>query len=268
MGKSSFSWSRYSYNACHGLFGGSRERATMNLVISPTLNERENIDRLVEGVLGHEELELLIVDDDSDDGTWQRVSELRETERRLHLLHRMGDHGFRKSYIDGFIWALQRSQYTAVITMDADLSHDPRYLPEMTKALEEGSDLVVGSRYVQGGGVENWPLPRRMISRNANRFARTVTRMPIRDCTAGFNGINTETLRRINLKKLECEGYGFLIELKYLLWLQHARITEIPIIFSDRTAGETKFSAGMIGEAVRTCFRVRSMGTPGTLRNE
>lgn len=234
----------------------------MFLVISPTLNERENIDDLAGKVLAHQGVDLLVVDDDSSDGTWQRVSELRQQQPRLHLLHRLGDPGFRKSYIDGFIWALQRPQYSFIITMDADLSHNPAYLPDIMAALKEGADLAIGSRYAKNGGVKDWPFMRRAISRNANRFARFVTRLPIRDCTAGFNGIRCEKLRTINLKKLECEGYGFLIELKYLLWLSHARIVEVPIIFTDRTAGETKFSASMIGEAVRTCFRVRSMGKP------
>lgn len=234
----------------------------MILVISPTLNERGNIDTLSERVLMHEGIELLIVDDDSQDGTWQRVSELRKDQPRLHLLHRLDDPGFRKSYIDGFIWALQRPRYSHIITMDADLSHNPDHLPAMKQALENGADLAIGSRYVSGGGVSNWPLTRRMISRNANRFARTVTGLPIRDCTAGFNGISTEILRNLDLKKMECEGYGFLIELKYLLWLEGATIQEVPIIFSDRTEGETKFSTSMIGEAVKTCFRVRKMGKP------
>jgi dolichol-phosphate mannosyltransferase len=234
----------------------------MKLVISPTLNERDNIDNLVAGVLQYPDLELLIVDDDSTDGTWQYVSNLRKSNPRLNLLHRLDDKGFRKSYIDGFIWALQRPQYSAVITMDADLSHNPKYLGDIIASLDNDGDLVIGSRYTKGGGVENWPLIRRMISRNANHFARFVTGLPIKDCTAGFNGIQADILRKIDLKQMECEGYGFLIELKYLLWLKKANIVEVPIVFSDRTAGETKFSTSMIGEAIRTCFRVRKLGKP------
>ena len=233
----------------------------MDLVISPTLNEIDNIDALVEGVLGmggEQDFELLIVDDDSSDGTWQHVEELRGKQERLHLLRRLQDHGFGASYLDGFRWALERG-FEYIFTMDADLSHRPLYLLEMRLALAQGADVAVGSRYVRGGGVENWPLRRRLISRFANRFARMVTRLPVRDCTAGFLGIGAEMLRAIDFESITCNGYGFLIELKHALWRAGAKIAEVPIVFSDRERGETKFNSSMIGEAMKTCFRLRRM---------
>ena len=236
----------------------------MDLVISPTLNEVDNIDALVDGVLGmggEEEFELLIVDDDSVDGTWQRVEALSEQWQRLHLLRRLEDHGFGASYLDGFRWALERG-VERVFTMDADLSHRPIYLPEMRLALAQGADVAVGSRYVSGGGVENWPLRRRLISRYANRFARFVTRLPVRDCTAGFLAIRTGMLRAIDFEDIRCNGYGFLIELKHALWRAGAAIVEVPIVFSDRERGETKFNSSMIGEAMKTCFRLRRLRPP------
>lgn len=230
-----------------------------DLVISPTLNERENIDILVQMVLAHDGFSLLIVDDDSGDGTWQRVEELQKEYPDLFLLRRMENHGFRNSYIDGFRWALQHSIITHIFTMDADLSHKPEYLPKLCSRLEGGIDMIVGSRYSQGGGVKNWTLPRKFLSRIANRFARFMTGLPVRDCTSGFNGIRTDALANLDLDSIKSNGYAFLIELKHLLWRNRAKLAEIPIIFTDRINGITKFNSGMIKEAVKACRRLRKM---------
>jgi dolichol-phosphate mannosyltransferase len=231
----------------------------MDLVISPTLNEAENIDELIDSVLATQGFELLIVDDDSADGTWKRVQDRIDSTPRLHLVHRKSDAGFGKSYLDGFRWAFEHNA-DRVFTMDADLSHRAQYLPAMRDALTQGADVVIGSRYTRGGGIQNWSRRRLLISRFANAFAKSVTRLPVRDCTAGFLGIRAEMLRKIRLDSLTCNSYGFLIELKHALWRAGAGFTEVPIIFHDRTRGRTKFNSGMIGEAVKTCFRLRRAG--------
>lgn len=228
----------------------------MNLVISPTLNEAENVEALAGQVLAQESFQLLVVDDDSSDGTWQLVRKLSEDEPRLHLLRRLENHGFGESYIEGFRWAMDRG-YKFVFTMDADLSHPPQYLASLMQALEAGAGVAIGSRYVKGGGIKNWSLRRRLLSRGANVFAKAVTRLPVRDCTAGFMGIETDLLREIALNDLNCNGYGFLIELKHALWRTGTAIVEMPIVFRDREHGLTKFNSGMIMEAVKTCFRLR-----------
>jgi dolichol-phosphate mannosyltransferase len=228
----------------------------MDLVISPTLNEAENIDALIDGVLAQEGFELLIVDDDSADGTWKRVEERIGSASGLHLLRRTANHGFGKSYIDGFRWALARG-YTSLFTMDADLSHRAEYLPALRDALERSAGVAVGSRYTPGGGIENWPRRRLLISKTANIFAKAFTGLPVRDCTAGFLGLRAEMLKEVDLNMLTCDGYGFLIELKHALWRAGAAFAEVPIVFHDRTRGQTKFNSRMILEAVKTCFRLR-----------
>jgi len=173
-------------------------------------------------------------------------------------MRRTSNPGFGASYTEGFRWALERG-FERVFTMDADLSHSPEYLPAMLQALEEGVDVVVGSRYARGGGIENWSLRRRLISRMANIFAKVVTGLPVSDCTAGFLGMKANILRRLDLESIRCNGYGFLIELKHALWRAGASFREVPIVFRDRRFGETKFHAGMIGEAMKTCFRLRKV---------
>lgn len=232
----------------------------MELVITPTLNEAENIPILVREVLAHGRFELLVVDDNSPDGTGRIVEELRRDEPRLHLLRRMDNPGFRNAYLDGVRWALAQPGIRNIFTMDADLSHNPKYLPALSTALEQGADFAIGSRYTRGGGVENWSFPRRFLSRNANRFARLVTGLPVRDCTAGFLGIRAELLRGVNLEEITSKGYGFLVELKHLLWRHGGRPVEVPIVFTDRRFGETKFTSAMIHEAMNACFHVRSLG--------
>lgn len=234
----------------------------MDLVISPTLNEAENIDMLIDSVSAAGGFELLIVDDDSADGTAKLVENRSGTTPGLHLLPRVANPGFGKSYIDGFRRAIQLGA-EQVFTMDADLSHPAEYLPQLRRALEEGAGVAIGSRYTPGGGIRNWPRRRLLISRAANFFARLVTRLPVRDCTAGFLGIRTDLLKTIDLDALTCDGYGFLIELKHALWRAGASFAEVPIIFRDRTRGRTKFHSGMIREAIGTCFRLRRLGKPG-----
>ena len=229
----------------------------MNLVVTPTLNERENVANLADAVLSLPGFALLIVDDNSPDDTWKLVEELKEKHPELHLLHRKENPGFRNSYVDGFRWALAQGVYQNIFTMDADFSHPPHKLVELAAALEEGADLAIGSRYVEGGGVENWSFLRRTLSLNANRFARTVTRMKVGDCTAGFTATKASHMAKLELKKMRSEGYAFLIELKYHLLKNGASFKEVPITFTDRQLGETKFNTGMIGEAVKTCWRLR-----------
>jgi dolichol-phosphate mannosyltransferase len=230
----------------------------MNLVVTPTLNERENVRKLAKTVLALPRFALLIVDDNSPDGTWNLVQELKSEHPELHLLHRKEKPGFRNSYVDGFRWALEKGVYQNIFTMDADFSHPPKKLIEMAAALDDQADMAIGSRYVDGGAVENWSFLRRTLSLNANRFARTVTGMPVRDCTAGFTGTKASHIASLELEKMKAEGYAFLIELKYHLIKNGARVKEVPITFTDRQFGETKFNTSMIGEAAKTCWRLRS----------
>lgn len=198
---------------------------------------------------------MMILDDNSPDGTARVAAGVGARLGNVSVLLRKGPRGFGPSYLDGFREALKRNM-DAVIMMDADLSHDPKYLPQFLEALKT-HEVAVGSRYVSGGGLENWPGPRRWLSRWANRYARAVVGLPVRDCTAGFMAIKKEILERLPLERIHTNGYSFLIELKY--WCHHlgARILEIPILFVDRRAGQSKISRRIIWEAAFLVWRLR-----------
>ena len=229
------------------------------VVISPTYNEAANVPILIEQV--HAQLpqaDILIVDDNSPDGTAQRVRELSGSDSKLHLLFRQNKQGFGPAYIAGFHWALQRD-YDAIIQMDADLSHDPSRLPHMVEALQQ-HDLVIGSRYVAGGGVKNWPWHRRLLSHFANFYARTITGLAIADCTSGYAAMRVSLLRHIDLERVTARGYLFLVEMKYRLLKQHPRVCELPILFVEREQGRSKMSFAIVWEAVCGVFRLKKGG--------
>ena len=221
------------------------------LVIIPTYNERENVEAMLAKVLslaGY--FSVLVVDDGSPDGTAEIVKQVNTASpERVFLLEREGKLGLGTAYIAGFRWALERG-YEAVFEMDCDFSHNPDDLLRMAATLEEGeADVVVGSRYVKGVNVVDWPMRRLLLSYCASRYVRCVTRMPVRDATAGFVGYRAEVLQTINLDEVRMKGYGFQIEMKYSAWRLGFRIKELSIIFRDRTAGTSKMSGSIFGEA-------------------
>ena len=220
------------------------------LIIIPTYNERENIELMVRKVFSLPgEFSLLVVDDGSPDGTAAIVRQLQaDHPDRLFLLEREGKLGLGTAYLAGFRWALERG-YEAIYEMDCDFSHDPDDLLRLTAELEKGADVAVGSRYVSGVNVVNWPMRRLLLSYFASRYVCCVTRMPVRDATAGFVAYRADVLRTINLDKVRMKGYGFQIEMKYTAWKLGFGIKEVSIIFRDRTMGTSKMSGSILGEA-------------------
>ncbi|MCS4238925.1 dolichol-phosphate mannosyltransferase [Myroides gitamensis] len=220
------------------------------LVIIPTYNEIENIAQIIEAVLELPEcFHVLIVDDNSPDGTAAAVEQLQEKYNALHLLKREGKNGLGTAYVDGFKWALQRD-YAYIFEMDADFSHNPADLSRLLASCQEKGGMVIGSRYVTGVNVVNWPLNRVLLSYGASIYVRWITRMPVKDTTAGFVCYTKEVLQAIDLDKIRFVGYAFQIEMKYRVYVKQFPITEVPIIFTDRTRGESKMSKGIIKEAI------------------
>lgn len=219
------------------------------LVIIPTYNERENVSRMIDKVLSLGIFDVLFVDDGSPDGTATIIEERIPTcEGRIHILKRSGKLGLGSAYIAGFKWALEHG-YDLIFEMDCDFSHNPDDLLRLSARLNDDADVVVGSRYISGMNVVNWPLSRILISYGASLYVRTITRMPVYDSTAGFVGYKAEVLRKMNLDKVEMIGYGFQIEMKYTAWRLGFRIKEESIIFVDRVEGTSKMSSSIFGEA-------------------
>ena len=229
------------------------------LVIIPTYNEMENLPRMLERIdatgLG---LDVLVVDDGSPDGTGRWAQERLAERKNLRLIQREGKQGLGSAYVRGFRYAIENG-YDYAFEMDADFSHDPDYL---AKFMEEivSNDLVIGSRYIHGVNVVNWPMSRLLLSYFANVYARWATGMPIQDATAGFKCYRVSALKSLDLGKIRSNGYSFQIELKYKLWKKGFRIKEIPIIFKDRTHGASKMSGGIIKEALFLLIRLRFFG--------
>ena len=226
------------------------------LICMPTYNEKENIRRITSAIHGVvPDVEILIIDDGSPDGTGEIADELSEGDERIHVLHRTEKAGLGPAYIAGFRWAIEKG-YELIFEMDADFSHQPKYLPAMLEGLES-NDVVIGSRYVSGGGTENWGLIRRLISRGGGIYARTILGVDIQDLTAGFIGWRREVLESIDLDTVEASGYVFQIEMKYRAHQRGFRIEEIPITFPDREVGESKMNAGIALEAVTRVWKIK-----------
>jgi dolichol-phosphate mannosyltransferase len=236
------------------------------LVIVPTYNERDNIALVTAGVLSNDRrTEILIVDDASPDGTGQIADELAAQNQRIHVLHRAGKEGLGTAYIAGFRWALERD-YQYILEMDADFSHDPGFIPEFLRAIEE-ADVVLGSRYLDGrANVINWPMSRLLLSYSANVYARRVTGLPVSDATSGFKCFRRKVLERIDLSAVHSNGYAFQIEMTFRAWKLGFRIREIPIVFSDRMEGHSKMSGKIVREAVWMVWRLRLAGMLGRIR--
>lgn len=228
------------------------------LVIIPTYNEKDNIGAMIEKVFSlSEPFDLLIIDDGSPDGTATIVKErMARYPERLHLIERAGKLGLGTAYLTGFAWALKHG-YDYIFEMDADFSHNPDDLVRLYRAAAEGAGLVIGSRYVTGVNVVNWPMKRVLMSYFASYFVRMVTRMPVRDATAGFVCYSAGLLRTMNLDDVRMKGYGFQIEMKYTAWKLGFQIVEVPIIFTERTLGSSKMSKGIFREAFFGVFKLR-----------
>ncbi|GAC1516880.1 MAG: polyprenol monophosphomannose synthase [Gemmatimonadaceae bacterium] len=227
------------------------------LVIVPTYNERDNIRRLTDAVLGQDpRLDILVVDDGSPDGTGRLVDEIAAGNGRVHVLHRPRKLGLGTAYLAGFEWAIAR-EYAYVFEMDADFSHDPAHLPQFLAAVAD-ADVVLGSRYRENRvTVVNWPMARLLLSFTANIYARTVTGMPVSDSTGGFKCFRRRVLETIDLKSVRSNGYAFQIEMSFRAWKHGFRLVEIPIVFVDRTEGQSKMSKAIIREAVWMVWRLR-----------
>ena len=226
------------------------------LIISPTYNEKKNIISLVESVFSvNQDYHILIIDDNSPDGTANLVKELQLKYKNLFLEERPGKAGLGTAYKYGFNWALNRD-YDNIIQMDADLSHDPKEIIEMVRLLNN-YDLVIGSRYINGVSVVHWPIKRLLLSYGANVYARLVTGLPIKDSTGGYKAWKRKVLNSIDLNGVKSEGYSFQIEMNWRAWQKKFSIIEYPIIFSDRTIGESKMSKKIMFEAIIVIWRMR-----------
>lgn len=236
-----------------------------NLVIIPTYNERENIEKVIRKVFSLEvPFDILVVDDNSPDGTSGLVKEFQKEFDRLFLELRQKKDGLGKAYVHGFKWAL-KNQYDYIFEMDADLSHNPEDLPRLLNTLQTDADMVIGSRYSHGVNVVNWPMSRVLLSYTASKYARFVTGLPIKDATAGFVGYKNEVLESLDLNKIKFKGYGFQIEMKYRVWKKKFRLKEVPIIFTNRVAGKSKINSGIMGEAVFGIIMLRILSIFGKL---
>ena len=231
------------------------------LVIVPTYNERENIEPLVPQIRQHlPQAHILVVDDNSPDGTSACVKGTVGFGETLFVLDRTKKEGLGRAYIAGFKWALEKG-YTHIFEMDADFSHDPKYLPDFIAAADNGADLVIGSRYINGVNVVNWPMQRLLLSYCGNIAARLIAGVPIRDCTGGFKCFRAEVLKSLDLDSIGAAGYSFQVEMNYHVWKKAFTIREIPIVFTDRTRGVSKMSSKIIREALLLLWKLRLHST-------
>lgn len=227
------------------------------LVVIPTYNERDNIAGVVGALLAlPADLGVLVVDDNSPDGTGGIVDEIAAREPRVHVMHRAGKLGLGTAYIAGFKWALASTDARYVFEMDADFSHDPAAVPRFLDRIRD-ADLVIGSRYVEGVTVVNWPLSRLILSVSANIYTRIVTGMPLHDATGGFKCFRREVLAALPLDRIRSDGYSFQIEMNFHAWKRGFRIVEMPIVFTDRLVGASKMSRRIIWEAVIMVWKLR-----------
>jgi dolichol-phosphate mannosyltransferase len=227
------------------------------LIVVPTYNERDNVRGIAERLLAAlPGTELLFVDDNSPDGTGALLDELAGAQPRIHVMHRAGKLGLGTAYIEGFGWGLARG-FDYLFEMDADGSHDPKYLPQMLALAEDGADVVIGSRYVPGGGTENWGIVRKLISRGGSLYARTVLGVELRDVTAGFICWRHAALEAIDLSTITSNGYSFQIEMKYRALQKNLRLVETPIVFVDRRVGQSKMSRAIFLEALVKVWGLR-----------
>lgn len=234
------------------------------LVVVPTYNERVNLPVIVPAVLQQDpRIDVLVVDDNSPDGTGAVADALAAETPRVHVLHRTAKQGLGKAYLAGFTWALER-HYDLVIEMDADFSHDPKFLPGFLKAAGD-ADLVIGSRYKSGVNVINWPISRLLLSIGANQYARWITGLPLSDSTGGFKCFRRAVLEAIDFSRVRSNGYAFQIEMSYRAWRKGFRLVEIPIVFTDRIEGQSKMNKRIVREAIWMVWWLRLRALVGRL---
>ncbi len=227
------------------------------LIVTPTYDERENLEPFLESVFRVvPEVDVLIVDDNSPDGTGELADGIAEEDARVHVMHRPGKMGLGSAYLDAFRWGLERD-YDVVLEMDTDLSHDPRYLPEFLAAIEDGAGVVIGSRNIPGGGVEGWGVGRHVLSKGGSLYSRTILGLSVRDLTSGYKAFRADVLRAIDLDDVRSEGYSFQIELTYRALRKGFAVKEVPIIFVDRRAGQSKMSRKIFAEAILMVWKLR-----------
>jgi len=235
------------------------------LVITPTYNERENLEVLVERLFAvAPEAHVLVVDDASPDGTGAIADAMAARDARVHVMHRAGKLGLGSAYIAGFRWALARA-YDVVFEMDTDLSHDPRYVPDFLRAIEAGADIVIGSRNIPGGGVEGWGLGRHVMSKGGSVYSRAILGISVRDLTSGYKAFTRKALETLGIDAVRSNGYSFQIELTYRGIVRGLTVAEVPILFVDRRAGRSKMSRKIFLEAVGMVWKLRLDALRGRL---
>lgn len=231
-------------------------------MLVPTYDERDNVEAILDAIEAQAgDFEICVVDDASPDGTGRIAQTRADADPRVQVLHRAGKEGLGRAYIDGFRWALAHARdYTHILQMDADFSHDPKYLPQLLDAATQGADVAVGSRWVPGGGVRGWGLHRRILSQGGSLYARAVLGLPIRDVTAGFKCWRREALQQLDLSAVAANGYAFQIEMTYRAHRAGLRIVELPIVFPDREHGVSKMSGSIVWEGAASVLRLRLRG--------
>jgi dolichol-phosphate mannosyltransferase len=234
------------------------------LIVIPTYNEKDNVGPLIEEIGKHIQTDILVIDDSSPDGTADIVRQAQKTKPFIHLIQRSGKMGLASAYLQGFRYAID-NHYDLVFEMDADFSHNPKYLPHFIGRLKD-ADLVIGSRYIPGGGVRNWSRLREMISRGGNLYARLILEIPIKDITGGFKGFRVQALKQFDLDKITSEGYSFQIEMNYLFYKNGFQVEEIPIVFEERREGQSKMSKKIFLEALKQVWKFRLSNPKNALR--
>ncbi len=235
------------------------------LIVTPTYNERENLPRFLEGVRAAlPDADVMVVDDSSPDGTGDVADELAAKDARVHVMHRPGKQGLGTAYTQAFAWGLKEG-FDRFFEMDADLSHDVVYLPAFVRALDDGADVVIGSRNVPGGGVEGWGLGRHLLSKGGSLYSRAILGMPVRDLTSGYKAFSRRALLSIDLSTVLSNGYSFQIEMTYRIVRRGMKVKEVPIIFVDRRAGHSKMSRKIFIEAVGVVWKLRADALRGRI---
>ena len=235
------------------------------LIVTPTYNERDNLENFLAAVFGAQpNVDILVVDDNSPDGTGKLADDIASRDPRVHVMHRAGKLGLGSAYIEGFGWGLKRD-YDFFFEMDADLSHDPRYIADFIRELDAGADVVVGSRNIPGGGVEGWGLSRHVISKGGSLYSRTILGLGVKDLTTGYKAFRRRVLEAIDLSTVRSEGYSFQIELTYRSVRRGFRLKEVPILFVDRRVGKSKMSRRIFVEAIGVVWRLRADSLTGKI---
>lgn len=235
------------------------------LVIIPTYNEKNTLPVIIDAVFDvNSEVHILVIDDASPDGTGKLADEIAASNDRVHVLHRSGKLGLGTAYVEGFKYALERD-YDVVVEMDADMSHDPRYLADLLEAIADGADLAVGSRNIKGGGVEGWGIGRQVLSKGGSLYSRMILNVPIRDLTTGYKAFTRKALEVIDIDSIRSNGYSFQIETTYRALRKGLRVVEVPIVFVDRRVGQSKMSKKIFVEAVTMVWKLRADALRGKL---